>query len=167
MTMLDTRRVTGGVDTHLDVHVAAALDPLGGLIGTKSFEVNPAGYKSLLSWLESFGAVGKVGVEGNRFLTEPGWRAFFTVTASMSSRSTSRTEPNGVGRASPIPSMQWKPRDQRSMAEQRVSPRQKTAQSRRSGSSSSPSAPPDRLGSKPSSKCVTWSSLLPTCSIVA
>ncbi len=64
MTMLDTRRVTGGVDTHLDVHVAAALDPLGGLLGTKSFEVNPAGYKSLLSWLESFGAVGKVGVEG-------------------------------------------------------------------------------------------------------
>ncbi len=47
MTMLDTRRVTGGVDTHLDVHVAAALDPVGGLLDTKSFEVNPAGYKSL------------------------------------------------------------------------------------------------------------------------
>jgi len=27
MTMLEARRVTGGVDTHLDVHVAAALDP--------------------------------------------------------------------------------------------------------------------------------------------
>ena len=64
MTMLEACRVTGGVDTHLDVHVAAALDPLGGLLGTESFEVNPAGYKSLLSWLESFGAVGKVGVEG-------------------------------------------------------------------------------------------------------
>jgi transposase len=64
MTMLEARRVTGGVDTHLDVHVAAALDALGGLLGTESFEVNPAGYQSLLSWLESFGAVGKVGVEG-------------------------------------------------------------------------------------------------------
>src|SRR5579863_5570061 len=64
MTMLEAPRVTGGVDTHLDVHVAAALDPLGGLLGTKSFAVNPAGYKSLLSWLENFGTVGKVGVEG-------------------------------------------------------------------------------------------------------
>ena len=124
MTMLDTRRVTGGVDTHLDVHVAAALDPLGGLLGTKSFEVNPAGYKSLLSWLESFGAVGKVGVEGTGSYGA-GLARFLHRTASMSSRSTGRTEPNGVGRASPIPSMQWKPRDQRSMAEQRVSPRRK------------------------------------------
>lgn len=64
MTMLEAPRVTGGVDTHLDVHVAAALDRVGGLLGTKSFAVNPAGYKSLLSWLESFGEVGKVGVEG-------------------------------------------------------------------------------------------------------
>ncbi len=32
MTMVETdRAVTGGVDTHLDVHVAAALDPIGGL----------------------------------------------------------------------------------------------------------------------------------------
>jgi transposase len=56
--------VTGGVDTHLDVHVAAALDPLGALLGSESFETTPAGYKSLLAWLESFGDVTKVGVEG-------------------------------------------------------------------------------------------------------
>lgn len=31
-------RVTGGVDTHLDVHVAAALDHRGGLLGVESFE---------------------------------------------------------------------------------------------------------------------------------
>ena len=30
----DTRRVIGGVDTHKDVHVAAALDELGRLLGT-------------------------------------------------------------------------------------------------------------------------------------
>ncbi len=31
MTMVEAARgVTGGVDTHLDIHVAAALDPLGG-----------------------------------------------------------------------------------------------------------------------------------------
>ena len=27
--------ITGGVDTHLDTHVAAALDPLGRLVGTE------------------------------------------------------------------------------------------------------------------------------------
>lgn len=33
--------ITGGVDTHLDAHVAAALDPLGRLIGTESFPPMP------------------------------------------------------------------------------------------------------------------------------
>jgi transposase len=56
--------VTGGVDTHLDVHVAAALDPLGGLLGTERFETNAAGYKALLGWLETFGDVTKIGIEG-------------------------------------------------------------------------------------------------------
>src|SRR5580658_2622479 len=65
MTIVEAARsVTGGVDTHLDFHVAAALDPLGGLLGSESFATNPAGYSSLLAWLESFGAVSKVGMEG-------------------------------------------------------------------------------------------------------
>ena len=34
MTIVEEARgVTGGVDSHLDVHVAAALDPLGTLLG--------------------------------------------------------------------------------------------------------------------------------------
>ena len=56
--------ITGGVDTHLDVHLAAALDPLGRLIGTEPFEANAAGYKALLSWFEGFGEVTMIGVEG-------------------------------------------------------------------------------------------------------
>ena len=65
MTIVEAARgVTGGVDTHLDVHVAAALDPLGGLLGTERFETNSAGYKSLLGWLESFGDVTRIGIEG-------------------------------------------------------------------------------------------------------
>jgi transposase len=56
--------ITGGVDTHLDAHVAAALDPLGRLIGTESFPADAAGYKALLAWLEGFGQVTKVGIEG-------------------------------------------------------------------------------------------------------
>jgi transposase len=65
MTIVEAARgITGGVDTHRDVHVAAALDPLGGLLGTESFSTDSAGYKALLSWLASFGDVTKVGVEG-------------------------------------------------------------------------------------------------------
>jgi transposase len=65
MTIVEADRpVTGGVDTHLDVHVAAALDGLGGLLGVESFPASPAGYRRLLAWMSSFGPVGRVGVEG-------------------------------------------------------------------------------------------------------
>jgi transposase len=56
--------VTGGVDTHLDLHVAAAVDHLGGVIGTASFPTNKTGYRKLLVWLRSHGPLHKVGVEG-------------------------------------------------------------------------------------------------------
>src|SRR5881397_374426 len=48
MTIVETTRlITGGVDTHLDVHVAAAVDANGGVLG-----------------VESFGILARVGVEG-------------------------------------------------------------------------------------------------------
>lgn len=56
--------VTGGVDTHLDTHVAAALDPIGGLLGVESFEAGRAGEDKLVAWLRSHGPVVRVGVEG-------------------------------------------------------------------------------------------------------
>jgi transposase len=65
MTIVEAARpITGGVDTHGDVHMAAALDAVGGLLGTQSFPATPLGYRALVAWLESFGAVGRVGVEG-------------------------------------------------------------------------------------------------------
>jgi transposase len=65
MTIVEaTRSITGGVDTHLDVHVAAALDPIGGLLGVESFATTPAGYSKLLEWMGAFGPVTRVGVEG-------------------------------------------------------------------------------------------------------
>jgi hypothetical protein len=60
----DARVITGGVDTHADVHVAAALDPLGGLLGVQEFPATRAGYADLLGWLAGFGTVALVGVEG-------------------------------------------------------------------------------------------------------
>src|ERR1019366_6957572 len=41
--IVETRSITGGVDTHADVHVAAALDPIGGLVGVREFPASPAG----------------------------------------------------------------------------------------------------------------------------
>jgi transposase len=64
LTIVETPTVTGGVDTHADAHVAAALDLIGGLLGVESFPTTPAGYAQLLAWLRSFGPVGLVGVEG-------------------------------------------------------------------------------------------------------
>ncbi len=72
--------VTGGVDTHLDVHVAAAVDHLGGVLATASFPTTAAGYRRLLSWLRGFGPLHQVGVEGTgsygsalaRYLTQQG-----------------------------------------------------------------------------------------------
>jgi len=60
----ETREVIGGVDTHRDTHVAAALSPVGQVLGTRSFSATAAGYRELAGWLVSFGAVGHVGVEG-------------------------------------------------------------------------------------------------------
>jgi transposase len=65
LTIVDEARpVTGGVDTHADTHVAAALDGIGGLLGVQEFAVTPAGYARLLGWLQGFGTVGLVGIEG-------------------------------------------------------------------------------------------------------
>lgn len=65
MTIVEsTRPVTGGVDTHLDQHVAAALDGAGVLLGVESFPATADGYRDLHSWLAGFGTVVAVGVEG-------------------------------------------------------------------------------------------------------
>jgi transposase len=65
MTIVEDRRaVTGGVDTHADTHVAAALDPIGGLLGVREFPATAAGYAGLLGWLGGFGTVALVGIEG-------------------------------------------------------------------------------------------------------
>ena len=57
-------RITGGVDTHRDLHVVAALDERGAELGVESFPATPTGYRHSLRWLRRFGEVHKVGVEG-------------------------------------------------------------------------------------------------------
>jgi transposase len=53
-----------GVDTHLDVHLAAALDHLGRRLSAFSVPTTKKGYESVLTWAEGFGPVRCAGVEG-------------------------------------------------------------------------------------------------------
>jgi transposase len=60
----DARAIAGGVDTHADMHVAAALDPIEGLFGVQEFPATAGGYARLLGWLGGFGTVCLAGIEG-------------------------------------------------------------------------------------------------------
>ncbi len=60
----EARPITGGVDTHADMHVAAALDSVGGLLGVREFPATAVGYSGLLGWLGGFGTLCLVGIEG-------------------------------------------------------------------------------------------------------
>src|SRR5215204_3766029 len=53
-----------GVDTHLDLHVAVALDQLGRRLGKITVPTSTRGYARLLRWAEGLGTVGCVGIEG-------------------------------------------------------------------------------------------------------
>jgi len=84
-SMTETVTVVGGVDTHKDLHVAAAIDRGdGALLGTAEFSTTRSGYRALLRWLVTFGELEAVGIEGTgsygagvaRFLTEAGIRVF-------------------------------------------------------------------------------------------
>jgi transposase len=56
--------ITVGVDTHVDVHVAVALDQLGRRLGSLSFPTTPTGYGELVAWVGRLGTLERVGVEG-------------------------------------------------------------------------------------------------------
>jgi transposase len=64
-TMPETQLlVTLGVDTHAEIHVAAALDHLGRELGTLSIATTVAGFRELIAWASEFGVIDRIGVEG-------------------------------------------------------------------------------------------------------
>jgi len=99
----EARPVTGGVDTHAGTHVAAALDPVGGLPGVREFPATAAGYARLLGWLGGFGTVCLAGIEGTgsygaglaRYVTAAGVRV---VEAGRSDRQDRRRQ----GKSGPL-----------------------------------------------------------------
>ena len=70
MTTIGAERPDGevavilGVDTHLDFHVAVAVDHLGRRLGESSAPTTAKGYEGLLRWAEGFGPVRCAGIEG-------------------------------------------------------------------------------------------------------
>jgi transposase len=60
-----------GVDTHLDVHVAVAVDHLGRRLGEASVPTTARGYERLLCWAQDFGPVRCAGIEGTSRATGP------------------------------------------------------------------------------------------------
>jgi hypothetical protein len=60
LTIAEARAITGGVDTRADVHVAAALDPIGGLLGVQEFPATAGGdrHASHALWRIAFTRLG-------------------------------------------------------------------------------------------------------------
>ncbi len=56
--------VTGGVDTHAEVHVAGVAGQAGRVLGTGEFPATTEGYHAALAWMRGHGDLVKVGVEG-------------------------------------------------------------------------------------------------------
>ena len=64
IAQLEPSRVTVGVDTHGEVHVACALDQLGRHLATLEVATTLRGYRELLAWAQRLGEVQGFGVEG-------------------------------------------------------------------------------------------------------
>jgi transposase len=103
-TMADIDRVvTVGIDTHSDVHVAAALDERGRKLGWQPFATTRAGLDQLEAWIHSLGTIDAIGIEGTgswgatvaRRLTARGHRI---VEVDRPDRTTRRME----GKSDPI-----------------------------------------------------------------
>ena len=65
MTIVENHTlITGGVDTHLEFHVAAAVDAKRRCARRRDVLDPGAGYAQLVAWLQRFGPIDRVGVEG-------------------------------------------------------------------------------------------------------
>ena len=62
-----TRRLADGivvgVDAHTDTHDAAVLDQQGRLLATGTFSADAVGYRQLVDWITSLGALSAIGIE--------------------------------------------------------------------------------------------------------
>jgi transposase len=59
-----SRSIVVGVDTHKHLHVAVAIDEIGGRLAQLIIPVDNAGYAQLMHWARGLGEVSAFGVEG-------------------------------------------------------------------------------------------------------
>jgi transposase len=101
--------VTGGVDIHADVHVAAVVDQVGRVLGTQAFHADAAGYAGALAWMSALGELTKTGVEG----TGSYGAGLACYLASCGIEVVEVIRPNrqpAASAASPTLPMRWRPR---------------------------------------------------------
>ena len=101
----DKRAITGGVDTHAGMHVGAALDPIGGLLGVQEFPATAAGYAGCWAGWAGSGPSPWPASKA-RAVTARAWPATSPRPASGSSRPAAPTARTAAGRASPT---RWMP----------------------------------------------------------
>src|SRR4051812_27919328 len=83
------RNVVGGVDTHKDLHVAAVVDELDRVLGSRCFPTTRQGYKQMLAWMRSLGRF-NASASRPQAPTEPGCSGTCSTPASRCWRSRHR-----------------------------------------------------------------------------
>lgn len=64
LTSTRSGHIVVGVDTHKHLHVAAAMDTIGGILATLTIPTDTGGFRQLLTWAEGFGRILAFGIEG-------------------------------------------------------------------------------------------------------
>lgn len=64
MAQQEINRIVVGVDTHKHIHVAAAMDAVGKVLGTLTIATDSSGFEHLLTWALSLGRIDTFGIEG-------------------------------------------------------------------------------------------------------
>ena len=132
-TMAETPTcVTAGVDTHRDVHVAAALDERGAQLGVRPFATDPAGHHGCWHGLSVSGKWTGSGSKGPEPMGR-GWPASCTAGATWWWKSVVPTARSGAAMASPTRSMPSLPLEPPRRERPQSSPRPGPGMSRRSG----------------------------------
>jgi len=64
MEVTRSGHVVIGVDTHKYIHVAAAMDSVGGILATMTIATDTGGFRQLVDWASTFGQIIAFGIEG-------------------------------------------------------------------------------------------------------
>ncbi len=110
MTIVEIpRAITGGVDTHLDINVAAALDDIGGLLGVEEFATDAGRAPAAARLARDVRDRRPASASKAPAPTASAWPARCAPPGVAWSRSIARTGTSGVGKASPTRSTPSKP----------------------------------------------------------